>query len=826
MEATEVVVNPSALVIGWVVSIALVIAFVAAMLRRREDTRRGPHAKPIFLVTAVIVVLTFILTLSQGFALLTVPVGFASAMRCLLDSIHDTFQVISLDGSMRISPDSLQPLGWSPFFLWIYLIHQSALFVLAPATTLGSVAYALYSLLSSPALWWLSRTRDTYVFSEVNGSALTLAKSIVDHYAKVAESEQVAEGGEQGAEGGKGGGSAAKRRKAFSNRPVIAFAEVDRADEALVDEAHDLRFVCSERSIDDLAARCSKNKARCFVFSSENEAQNLRASLRLTETLMAEQRSRQDKRTPAAKRESDDVPTVIVFSTSSVSDGYVDAAVRDVTVTDDKGKASVLVRFRRFDHTQNTINQVLMERPVFLNASLAKANEADARRLLYTAGERRVLVVGAGAMGMAFLKGAIWSSQSNSILTHIDVVESNPLRKGRLALECPEVERMLVRHSTDDEKASAGTDGTAELRDPRDEAYDVEFHTFDVFSSEFDELMRTRGQEVSYVFVALGDDLASAQAARRIREMLERSRMSAGLGAASRPPIVVVIDDSLLAASIADATSSKGQSYEITPVGTQEALFSYKNVFQPELDRLASNLNAAYWGCYDIEDPAKRAGTRAGADASYERLEYNRISSKASAIFLKHHLFELCRDIATGAVTLGTDTPGLPSALDWTKPLDSPEFKAVRDAYASFVSSLERREQLQRLEHRRWNAFMRTLGYERCDEPTLENINRDGLGRNCDHLARLHICLAPFDELGDIDTMYYHVIRHASMRRPRSVTKREKRLVTRGASRRTARLLAKRVKKPDYKRLDDVIITHLVDIVEDGKAAAKDGEKS
>ena len=130
-------------------------------------------------------------------------------------SIHDALQTVSLDGSSRINSENLLPIGWPPAVAWSYLVYQSLLFVLAPATAFSSVVFMLFTLLASPALSWRSRNHDTYVFSELNSSSTTLAKSILAHYGA-----------------SKGG------------RPVIAFAEIDRADESLVDEARTLGAIC------------------------------------------------------------------------------------------------------------------------------------------------------------------------------------------------------------------------------------------------------------------------------------------------------------------------------------------------------------------------------------------------------------------------------------------------------------------------------------------------------------------------------------------------------------------------------------------------------
>ena len=718
------IVNPLPLVVGNIVSIMIVVTVCVLGLRRGGRTSGAwrLYSTPLYAATATLATLTFVLVLSQGFALLERPYSFGSILTRFIESILGTLQIMSLDGPSLIGTENLLPLGWHPFLAWTYLVYQSLLFVLAPATAFSSLTFLFFTLLSSPALRWRSRKSDTYVFSEANSAALTLAQSILAH----------AESKERG-------------------KPVIAFAEVNHAEEAIVDEARSLGAICSYRSIAELASGCSAKTKRFFIFSSSNEAQNLRDALRLTRAFVD------------TRDETDLQPTVIVFSNSALSDGYADSAV---------SMCSGSVQFRRFDHTQNTINQVLMEMPVFLNVAPQAADSERAREALYAIGPRRVLILGAGNMGTAFLKGAIWSGQSNVSRMHIDVIDIDAEEaRRRLALECPEIYGML---------------GACDPATSHDEAYDVEFHACNVFSSEFEELMRDHGDEVTYAFIALGDDLLTARAARRLRELLERSRLTSGKTMVAPPPIVTVVDDSLVSSSVEDAASPKGQPYLITTVGSTESLFSYDNVFHPKLERWASNLNATYWGFFDETSESKRAETRRGADTAYNAIEYNRISSRASAIFLKVHLFEFCRAVHNGTSPAAEMVRGLalPSVSDWTLPLDSPAFSATLKAYDAFVnSSRTRRDALQELEHRRWNAFMRTIGYERCDEGALRAINeaipKGQRRQNCDHLSKLHICLVPFDQLEQVDEMFTRISG----------------------------------KDPHYKLADDVIIRHLRDIV-------------
>ena len=75
MDAPDMIVAPNALVIGIMLSILTVIAAVVIGRRRGKRTTGlwKVYANPLYIVTAVIVILAFILALSQGFAHLEKP---------------------------------------------------------------------------------------------------------------------------------------------------------------------------------------------------------------------------------------------------------------------------------------------------------------------------------------------------------------------------------------------------------------------------------------------------------------------------------------------------------------------------------------------------------------------------------------------------------------------------------------------------------------------------------------------------------------------------------------------------------------------------------
>ena len=163
---------------------------------------------------------------------------------------------------------------------------------------------------------------------------------------------------------------------------------------------------------------------------------------------------------------------------------------------------------------------------------------------------------------------------------------------------------------------------------------------------------------------------------------------------------------------------------------------------------------------------------------NYEKIEYNRTSSMASAIFLKYELYSFCQMIAQGECTKLAPAK-LPSAELWGEPLDDPEFKEVIDAYALYVQNNDT-EWLQRLEHERWNGYIRTLGFRRASEEEFRAFYPH-TKKDQDQLARLHICLVPYDELDEVDAVYERVTGDPP--------------------------------SPKYKDVDKAVITHLPNII-------------
>lgn len=186
-------------------------------------------------------------------------------------------------------------------------------------------------------------------------------------------------------------------------------------------------------------------------------------------------------------------------------------------------------------------------------------------------------------------------------------------------------------------------------------------------------------RDATYVFIALGSDAANVKAAVNLRMLFER----AGI----RPVIQTVIYDPEEKEALRDLTNYRGQRYDIDWIGDIASSFSEKVILNSEL-----------------EDEALRLHQKWGKEEEFWQYEYNYRSSTASALH---------RAARTAC--------GIPGA-------DKPEGELTE----------EERDVIERLEHRRWNAYMRSEGY-------VYSGSREKSSRN--DLAKMHHDLVDYAAL-------------------------------------------------------------------------------
>lgn len=209
--------------------------------------------------------------------------------------------------------------------------------------------------------------------------------------------------------------------------------------------------------------------------------------------------------------------------------------------------------------------------------------------------------------------------------------------------------------------------------------YLINIHSgMNVFSAQFENMLSSL-PSVTYCFIALGNDRLNIETAVHLRELCERFHF--------KPVIQAVVYDVVSARQFCMATNFRGKPYNICCVGSIQERYSEDAIIAPELEKEAL-LRHLRWG----------------DEESFWRYEFNYHSSVASAL---HHRLKLACHIP------GADLP--------------PEERTPED-----------RDRLRLMEHRRWNAYMRSEGY-------CYSGSRDKQSRN--DLAKLHNDLVPFEAL-------------------------------------------------------------------------------
>ncbi|MBQ8747181.1 MAG: hypothetical protein IJZ08_04855 [Clostridia bacterium] len=214
--------------------------------------------------------------------------------------------------------------------------------------------------------------------------------------------------------------------------------------------------------------------------------------------------------------------------------------------------------------------------------------------------------------------------------------------------------------------------------DTQDANYTIRIHPgYDITTKRFDDAALAL-PPVTYVFVCLGDDSMNISVALKLRALFAKNGM--------HPVIQAVVYNAERKNALADIKNFKGQAYDIDFIGDLKTSFSSDVILHS-----------------DVEEVALSRHLKWGQESDFWKYDYNYCSSIASAIHRK--MKSLC------------GIPGIDKA-----PAERTE---------------EELWNLRRLEHRRWNAYMRSEGYSYAPKRY--------------DLAKVHHCLVPFDELSPED---------------------------------------------------------------------------
>ncbi len=208
--------------------------------------------------------------------------------------------------------------------------------------------------------------------------------------------------------------------------------------------------------------------------------------------------------------------------------------------------------------------------------------------------------------------------------------------------------------------------------------YSITIHSgIDYKTKEFDDLIK-QIDDATFVFVSLGSDAANIDCSVKLRTLFERYGVN--------PIINTIVYDNDQKEALINAENFKHQKYNFNFLGSIEETYSEAVIIDSELEEDALSRHKKY-----------------GEEEDFWRYEYNYRSSTASALHMKAR-------IKCGIK--GSD-------------------KKEGDL------TLEERDIIEKLEHKRWNTYMRSEGYV-CGE-----------ARN--DLGKVHHNLVKFDDLSEED---------------------------------------------------------------------------
>ena len=209
--------------------------------------------------------------------------------------------------------------------------------------------------------------------------------------------------------------------------------------------------------------------------------------------------------------------------------------------------------------------------------------------------------------------------------------------------------------------------------------YTIHIHSgVDVRTKTFAECI-TQLSKISFVFVCLGDDAENINQSANMRMLCER--------VGCKPIIKTIVYSVDEKDALSGITNYRGQAYGIEAIGDIETSYSEEILMGSELERLALERHLKW-----------------GQEEEFWQYEYNYRSSMASAVHMKARI--AC---------------GIPGA-------DKEESQLT----------MEERDIIEVLEHRRWNTYMRSEGYIYSGSPEKSSRN---------DLAKMHHDLVDFESL-------------------------------------------------------------------------------
>lgn len=313
------------------------------------------------------------------------------------------------------------------------------------------------------------------------------------------------------------------------------------------------------------------------------------------------------------------------------------------------------------NETERAVFNLLNNTPLFLN----------------TVGKTiSILIVGCGNVGKEFLRDSVWCGMMPNYKLRFLVIDVKAdIIKDNISVEMPE----LLSN------------------------YDITFVNADIKSNKAIEMINDRG-DVNYILVSTDSDDKNIDVAIMLRRLYLRNF--------NREPIInLYIENDIKNKEIIRLSNEKNNGYNLNAFGSMKELYEQNSIIDSELEKLAKEVHLAY-------DPDDKDLKR------YNLREYNKRSSRASAVHIKYRLKAVLGDNYT---------------------LDMKENQRLfKEIYNDKIEEI-----LSRNEHDRWSAYTRSMGYVYISCKEVARYYKSN-NHYVDYLARRHPALVEYDELDNV----------------------------------------------------------------------------
>lgn len=460
----------------------------------------------------------------------------------------------------------------------------------------------------------------------------------------------------------------------------------------LLTPALTVSFIVSylERIISNLKFIMSKNK-KLYVFSELNDK-----SIILSKNLGNKKKiaiifcNVQDKKDIGIKsiKLSDRVENIKFNSKSDITFYMVDANEEDNL----NATLSLIDKYKTFNKIKINVVNRTEETPVILdsmdkgNITVEIINETERAvfnllnntpLFLNTVDKTiSILIVGCGNVGKEFLRDSVWCGMMPNYKLRFLVIDINTdTIKDNILVEMPE----LLSN------------------------YDITFVNSDIKSNKAIDVINDRA-DVNYILVSTDSDDKNIDIAIMLRRLYLRNF--------NREPIInLYIENDIKNKEIIRLSNEKNNGYNLNAFGSMKELYEQNSIIDSELEKIAKEIHLAY-------DPNDKDLKR------YNLREYNKRSSRASAVHIKYRLKAVLGDNYT---------------------LDMKENQRLfKEKYNDKIEEI-----LSRNEHDRWSAYTRSMGYVYVSCKEVAKYYKSNK-HYVDYLARRHPALVEYDQLDNV----------------------------------------------------------------------------